>query len=118
MCVDLFTGETCFYKYGAAPSYVWSGRGVRRVHGESFAPGFEDRGPDVVRLKMRPGSRAIILSDGVLGDGDDRWLRESLSRAEVPDARTLSRQTLQTAMRGHGAGDDMTVLAVYVQERA
>ena len=38
MCVDLFTGETSFYKYGAAPSYVRSGGSVRRVSAskESF----------------------------------------------------------------------------------
>ena len=39
MCVDLFSGETCFYKYGAAPSYVRNGRSIRRVCGESFAAG-------------------------------------------------------------------------------
>ncbi|MGI6029786.1 MAG: SpoIIE family protein phosphatase [Candidatus Heteroscillospira sp.] len=121
MCVDLFTGETSFYKYGAAPSYVWSGKGVRRVRGESLAPGFglgEAGEPDVVRLRLRAGSRALIISDGVLGDGDDRWLRELLSRENVPDARTLSRQAIQSAVKDHGSTDDMTVLVVYVQERA
>ncbi len=39
MCVDLFSGETCFYKYGAAPSYVSASRGIRRIKCESFAPG-------------------------------------------------------------------------------
>ena len=35
MCVDLFTGETCFYKYGAAPSYVNGSRGIRRIKCEN-----------------------------------------------------------------------------------
>lgn len=121
MCIDLFTGETAFYKYGAAPSYVWSGKSVRRVRGESLAPGFgtgEAGEPDVVRMKLRAGSRALIISDGVLGDSDDRWLRALLSREQVPDARTLSREALQSAMKDHGSTDDMTVLVVYVQERA
>ena len=40
MCIrDSFTGETCFYKYGAAPSYVRTGKSVRRVSGESLAAG-------------------------------------------------------------------------------
>ena len=120
MCIDLFTGETAFYKYGAAPSYVWSGKSVRRVRGESLAPGFgigEEGEPDVVRMKLRPGSRALIISDGVLADGDDRWLRQLLGSESVPDARTLSREALRRAMREHGSTDDMTVLVVYVQER-
>ena len=85
-----------------------------------MAPGFgmgEAAEPDVVRMKLRAGSRALIISDGVLADGDDRWLRELLSRENVPDARTLSREALQRAMREHGSTDDMTVLVVYVQER-
>ena len=120
MCIDLFTGETAFYKYGAAPSYVWSGRGVRRIRGESLAPGFgvgEASEPDVVRMKLKPGSRALIVSDGVLGDSD-RWLRDLLAREQVPDARTLAREALQSAMKDHGSNDDMTVLVTYVQERA
>lgn len=121
MCIDLFTGETCFYKYGAAPSYVWSGKGVRRVMGESLAPGFdlgEASEPDIVRMKLRAGSRALVISDGVLGEGDDRWLRDMLSQGKVPEARGLAKSALQSAVKDHGSTDDMTVLVVYVHERS
>ncbi len=120
MCIDLFTGETGFYKYGAAPSYVLSGRGVRRVRGESLAPGFgvgEEGRPDVVRMKLKAGSKALIVSDGVVGEGDDRWLRDMLSSEKLPEARVLARDALRAAAGRHGSTDDMTVLAVYVQER-
>ena len=39
MCVDLFSGETCFYKYGAAPSYVMNSGRIRRIKGETLAAG-------------------------------------------------------------------------------
>ena len=38
-CIDLFTGEACFYKYGAAPSYVKTGHAIRWVKCASLAAG-------------------------------------------------------------------------------
>ena len=119
MCVDLFSGETCFYKYGAAPSYVSSGRGIRRIRCESFAPGLSGTAgaaPDTVRMRLKPGSTAIIASDGVTGDSDDTWLRDMLISCG-DDMKELARDTLKAAERNCGCSDDMTVLAVRVEER-
>lgn len=120
MCVDLFSGETCFYKYGAAPSYVSSGRGIRRINCESLAPGLSGTAgaaPDTVRMRLKPGSTALIASDGVMGDDDDAWLRELLLSCSG-DMKALARDTLRAAERNCGCSDDMTVLAVRVEERA
>ena len=120
MCVDLFTGEAGFYKYGAAPSYVRSGKSVRRVRCESLAAGLtvgEGSQPDVVRMRLKPGCLALIASDGVIGGGDDTWLRTVLSESDGQDTKALARQTLQTALRQYGGGDDMTVLAVRIDNR-
>ena len=120
MCVDLFSGETCFYKFGAAPSYVKSARGVRRIRGESLAAGLtagEDSAPDVVRMRLKPGSLAVIVSDGVVADGNDEWLRKLLAKQETPDMKALARSVLQYAAEEYGCEDDMTVLTVQVSER-
>lgn len=120
MCVDLFSGETCFYKYGAAPSYVMNGKSIKRIRGESFAPGLSgksDAAPDVVRMRLKPGSTAIIASDGVIGDSNDAWLREILDSASE-DMKLLARDTLREAEKLYGKNDDMTVLAVRVEARA
>ncbi len=119
MCVDLFSGETCFYKYGAAPSYVSSGRGIRRIKCENFAPGLSGTAgaaPDTVRMRLKPGSTAVIASDGVIGDSDDTWLRDMLLSCG-DDMKALARDTLKAAERSCGCADDMTVLAVRVEER-
>ena len=119
MCVDLFSGETCFYKYGAAPSYVKNGRSIRRIKGETLAAGLraeDGLAPDVVRMRLRPGSTAVIASDGVLADAEDGWLKSLLERADG-DMRELARSTLREAERLYGALDDMTVLTVRVEER-
>lgn len=119
MCIDLFTGETCFYKYGAAPSYVMNGKSIKRIKGESLAPGLGGAGvaPDVVRMRLKPGSTAIIASDGVICDNNDKWLREVLDSA-TDDMKLLARDTLREAERVYGSADDMTVLAVRVETRA
>lgn len=120
MCVNLFTGETCFYKYGAAPSYVMSGRSVRRIKGETVAAGLsagEGAAPDVVRMKLKPGSTAIIASDGVVGDSNDVWIKELLAQ-EKEDMKSLARAAVGMAGEMYGECDDMTVLAVRVESRA
>jgi stage II sporulation protein E len=119
MCVNLFTGETCFYKYGAAPSYVRSGRTVKRIKGETMAAGYctgDGAKPDVVRMRLKPGSTAVIASDGVSGD-DDGWLKELLE-GELSDMKELARTAVSRAGEKYGGSDDMTVLAVRVENRA
>ncbi len=120
MCIDLFSGETYFYKYGAAPSYVRNGKTVRRVRSENLAAGLvagEGDGPDIVKMRLKPGSVAIVASDGVIAETNDSWLRDILSAFEGGDAKNLARETLQTAYTRYGAGDDMTVLAVKLEKR-
>ena len=119
MCVDLFTGETCFYKYGAAPSYVKSGKSIRRIKGETLAAGLssgEGIAPDLVRMRLRPGSTAIIASDGVIVDDEDDWLKNLLMRG-TDEMKALARGTLKEAEKVYGANDDRTVVAVRVEER-
>ena len=120
MCIDLFSGETCFYKYGAAPSFVYSGKSVRRIRGESLAAGLSLGGgsaPDVVRMKLSPGCTAIIASDGVIADGDDEWVKTMLLRGGE-DMKSLAKNTLREAERLYGGSDDMTVVTLRVEERA
>ena len=120
MCVDLFSGEACFYKYGAAPSYVKTGGKIRRIRSETLAPGLstgEGAAPDVLRMKLRPGSTALIATDGVIAGREDEWLKELL-KSEQEDMKGLARTALRTAEEQYGAGDDMTVIAVRLEKRA
>ena len=120
MCIDLFSGDTCFYKYGAAPSYVLGGKSIRRVRGETLAAGLsagEGTAPDVVRMRLKPGCTAVIATDGVLVDAEDDWLKALLLRG-FDDMKALARSVLKEAESQYGATDDMTVVTVRVEERA
>ena len=119
MCIDLFTGETGFYKYGAAPSYVYSGKSVKRIKCQSFAPGLNPTygAPDVVSMRLKPGCTAIIASDGVIADSSDEWIK-NLIKGSDGDMKALARTTLRAAEKIYGKTDDMTVLTVKVESRA
>ena len=122
LCVDLFSGDACFYKYGAAPSYVKSGKSIRRIRGESLAVGLSPGdgsgiAPDAVRMRLSPGSLAVVASDGVLADEEDDWLKPLLEQ-EGGDMRALAMLVLREAEKRFGASDDMTVVTVRVEERA
>ena len=120
MCIDLFTGDASFYKYGAAPSYVRTGGVIRKIRCSSYAAGlsFEaGKSPDVMRMRLKPGSVAVIASDGILSDGRDLWLRELLETDDGSDMKSLAGAVVQTAVREYGRNDDMTALAVSVEVR-
>lgn len=120
MCVNLFTGDTSFYKYGAAPSYVFNGKSVKRIKGESLAAGLgmgEGMAPDLVRMRLKPGCTAVIASDGVIADDEDEWIKTLLTKG-FEDMKALARNTLKEAEKLYGANDDMTVVTVKVEERA
>ncbi len=119
MSVDLFTGEAVFCKYGAAPSFVKRGKTVECIRGESMAAGLlaEDASaPDVIKMMLPAGSVAVILSDGVLSDGDE-WLQETLEGDFKDTGAPLARAILEKAVGLYGCRDDMTVLTVSVRER-
>ena len=121
LCIDLFTGNAAFYKYGAAPSYVRSGKQIRRVRCESMAAGLSSDAsalPDVIKMRLHPGNLALIASDGVIAEKNDTWLRKLLSESEGDNMKHLARETLKAALRQYGCTDDMTVLAVRVGQRS
>lgn len=120
MCVDLFTGEASFYKYGAAPSYVRSGGVIRKIRCSSFAPGLETeagKSPDVMRVRLKPGSVAVIASDGIVSDGKDLWLRRLLTESKGEDMKALAGEVVKTAVQEYGRNDDMTALAIKLEVR-
>ena len=118
MCINLFSGSTGIYKFGAAPTYLYRGGKVKKVSGESFSAGVGGfSAPDRTELTMKAGSVAVIVSDGVSADRDDEWLCRIISDSEWESPRALARAIVEKASALHGASDDMTVLAVAVSER-
>ena len=120
MCVDLFSGETSFYKYGAAPSYIKTAKGIRKIKGNSLSAGMsvgDQNTPDVVKMMLKPGNIAVIASDGVTAGKTDEMMKTLIEENADSDMKTLARQILMAAEKENEQSDDMTVLTVRLEER-
>ena len=119
LCINLFTGEGKLLKYGGAPSYIKQGDEVRLIRSNSFAAGLiKPEGPDVEEIKLLPGSLVLLVSDGVLADEGDQWLKKTIQDLKENDVKTVSRRLVQGAMDQQGVEDDTTALAVQFTTRA
>jgi len=118
LCLDMFTGDTRVYKCGAAPSYIKKDSSVRRVSGTALPAGLAGGGRfDCTKFRLPPASFAVLVSDGIAGEGGDKWLASLLSAYTGRDPEALARSIVEAAKLRTGGADDMTVLAVRADER-
>ena len=112
---DLNSGETTFYKYGAAPSYLKKGGSVRRITGSSWPVGLRGTPalPDITRVNMDPGSFAVMISDGVADPGRDEWLMDLLAGWQGEDPQALAGLILSESIRREKLQDDCAVQVLY-----
>ncbi len=106
--LDLTSGKAALYKWGSAPSWVFSPVGAKKIGTATPPPGLSvtDGRETVERLSLGRGETLVLLSDGVGGEDACRSLRvrASMPPGEVA-AEILELSTLQD-------GDDATVAVV------
>lgn len=109
------TGESAFYKFGAAPSYLKKGGNVRRITGGSLPVGLRGAPavPDVTRVTLDPGGFAVMISDGVADPGRDEWLQDLLAGWEGEDPQELAGLILAESIRREHLQDDCGVQVLY-----
>ncbi len=120
LCACGAGGETVFYKYGAAPSYLKKGGTVRRVTAGSWPVGLRGAPamPDVTRITMAPGSFAVMISDGVADPGRDEWLMDLLAGWQGEDPQALANLILAESIRREKLQDDCAVQVLYRAEES
>ena len=108
-------GETTFYKFGAAPSYLKKGGTVRRVTGVSFPVGLRGAPavPDITQAALEEGSFIVMISDGVADPNRDDWLQNLLAGWEGDDAQTLANLILSESVKREKLQDDCAVQVLY-----
>lgn len=118
--IDLFSGKSSIFKYGAAASYLKRDEEVERVAGKSLAAGLgfppEDM-PDKFEASLSAGDFAIMVSDGVTSGGCDDWLFELLEKYTGDDPKELAGMIVKHAVGLFGDQDDMTAFVICVSER-
>ncbi len=116
--IDLFTGDGELYKLGAAPTYVKRSGAVQRLSGSALPAGLsagEDPVSDRFPLRLSPGDTVLMVSDGICGTGDDRWLREKLEGFDGASPKDLARELITQSPQG--ATDDRTALVIRLEKR-
>ena len=112
LCLNMFSGETRIFKCGAAPSYIKKGSSVRKLSpGASFS--LSSSSP---KLKLLPGTFAVMVSDGVI-TGGDKWLRDTISSYQGNDPKELAKSIITNAKEMSDGTDDITVITIKTDER-
>ena len=115
--VDLYSGETEFFKAGAPPTYIRRCGRVERIALSSIPVGIlHGVGLEQSRTHLHRGDMIILLSDGALC-GSDVWLIHAIEQYDgaPPDefAASLAAQAKKSRTDGHD--DDITVLAAVLE---
>lgn len=115
LCVCDSGGETAFYKFGAAPSYIKRRGTVRRISGTSLPVGLRGSpaSPDVTRAVLSEGSFIVMVSDGVADTNRDEWLQDLLAGWEGTDPQTLAGLILSESIRRERLQDDCGIQVLY-----
>ena len=117
---DTVTGESCFYKSGAASSFIKRKNSLYRIKSETMPLGII-KGVDAERIGATAlvGDTVISLSDGVLGAHEDSsWFVELVNGDTFkgcPDATACADLILSVAREKAGMRDDMTVAVAKIE---
>ena len=114
--LSLITGQGTLYKWGAAPSYVKSGKIVKKLGTAAPPPGLgvgSTSGAEVIRLSLWGGDMLVLVSDGVVREETEDLLR-SYDGENVKELASLLTAQAEAA----GGEDDMTAAVLRLDELA
>lgn len=116
--VDLFTGRSGVYKLGAAPTYFKKLGGVERVVGRSMPAGvIPGMKADVFPQQLGAGDWVVLVSDGVVSQREDGWLRHLLEEYQGASPQELAAMILRESGQREGEEDDRTVMVIRLEAR-
>ncbi len=125
MSVDLFDGKATFVKSGAAETVILRGGQMYRLVSHTVPIGILHAiDAQVIPFDLRAGDRIIMMSDGVsesAGEGAGESEEDSLTRyfsGSVPEDDGILIDELFAGARARGSTDDMSVIALRIEETA
>ena len=114
---DLYTGQMCFHKAGAAPTYLRRNGRCSSVEADSLPAGIlEETAFERAFVTLHTGDMLVMVSDGAV-QGDGSWIYGELERAGMQDPQKLAEHLVRCA-RAHteGRADDITVLVALLTD--
>ena len=115
---DLVTGESSFYKGGAAPSYVWREKNLFKLRSNSVPLGII-REIDVrkITFDLGIGDVVVMVSDGVTQSKDEcPWLFDLLSESVGKESLAWIADAIVKRAKYEGATDDISVVVMEIKE--
>ena len=114
--IDLFTGETVFYKAGAAASYILHKGKIDRIETPCMPVGIlPDTTFKETKRTLHAGDALVLVSDGTCSLRDDHILH-ALTAFQGGSAQKLAEEILaRSRAANRNRADDSTVLAVVVE---
>ncbi len=116
--IDLLTGEASFIKAGAAPAYILRAAKLYKIASCTPPAGIiRSFNAENTKFTLEPGDVVVMVSDGIVQSYDEvPWLCEMLSEKTAQDPAKLCSAVLSKAKKMNVRDDDMTCVAVRVED--
>lgn len=119
--IDLWTGEVCSEKLGAAASWVVRGSHMKKVEGSSLPLGIlEEAAATSAQYRLHSGDILILMSDGVADVfEDDEQMKAALADSLYIQPQRMADALLRNALLAGGGSprDDMSVMVLLLLDR-
>ncbi len=114
--VDLRSAKTCFYKCGAAPTYIFRDGSPFKLRSRTVPVGIMDKADiGYIDMELIAGDTIVMVSDGI---GEDKteffdFLRDKLA---VFNANQLAEAIIEYANK-EGCEDDVSAVVIKIEDR-
>lgn len=116
--LDQITGEACFIKSGAAPSYIRRDGNLFRIQSKTVPIGImRALDAEQIRFDVKDGDIIIMLSDGIAQSFEECvWLLDLLTNEWDDDLERMAAKIVERAQYNNERGDDMTAGLICIKE--
>lgn len=116
--IDLYSGQTDFYKAGAAETYVVKGKKVGVATCNAYPAGIlNEISFDKTSTYLQKGNVVVMFSDGVCEE-NEQWIEDEILNNRKSTAQTIADKIASKAAaeRQDGHSDDITVMVAVIGE--
>lgn len=113
---DLMSGDGCFVKSGAAPSYILRGKNLYKLQSKTLPIGIlKETDAELINFELRENDIIVMFSDGVASSLEDGvWLTSLLCFEFESNLDNMANKILEKAVANNSRIDDMTVALIKI----